>query len=389
MGLWTAARKRPLSLVSVLHPGQGDVLGVFEVAQAEGHEEVLFGSDPVSGLRTIIAIHSTALGPALGGTRFYPYATEDEALTDVLRLAKGMTYKSAAAGLDLGGGKAVIIGDPRTDKTERLLRAYARVIDSLGGRYVTAEDVGTTTEDMITISRETKHVSGLPAEYGGSGDPSPATATGVLSAIRATARHLWGDDDLTGRRFAIQGVGKVGGSLAELLVKSGASIVVSDTYQPAVDHAVAAYGATAVGVGDIYDVECDLFAPCALGASFTADTIPRLRCEAIAGSANNQLETTADADRLIERGITYVPDFIVNAGGVINIQEELHGSYSWERAAHALEGIGESVTKVLTRAAADDTTPVIAARRIAEDRIEAVGGLRLRRRPGEPTSPSN
>ncbi|NNC74639.1 MAG: Glu/Leu/Phe/Val dehydrogenase [Acidimicrobiia bacterium] len=364
-------------------------MGVFEVAQAEGHEEVLFGSDPESGLRTIIAIHSTALGPALGGTRFYPYASEDEALTDVLRLAKGMTYKSAAAGLDLGGGKAVIIGDPRTDKTERMLRAYARVIDSLGGRYVTAEDVGTTTDDMITISRETKHVSGLPAEYGGSGDPSPATATGVLAAIRATARHLWGDDDLSGRRIAIQGVGKVGSSLAEQLVKSGASVIVTDTYKPAVDHAVSAYGAKAVGIDEIYDVECDLFAPCALGASFNESTIPRLRCEAIAGSANNQLATTADADRLIERGITYVPDFIVNAGGVINIQEELHGSYSWERAARALEGIGDAVTRVLTRAQAEGATPVIAARHIAEERIESVGGLRLRRRPGEPTSPTN
>ena len=359
-------------------------MGVFEAIGVAGqgdteHEEVLFASDPVSGLKTIIAIHSTALGPALGGTRFFAYPTEEDALADVLRLSRAMSYKAAAAGLDLGGGKAVIIGDPAQIKTERLLRAYGRTVDSLGGRYITAEDVGTTVADMMTIARETKWVTGVPAAVGGSDDPSPATARGVMAAILTVAERLWGTGDLTGRTVAVQGVGKVGSSLVERLTKAGAATVVTDVNEAALAHVAAAYGSRVVGLDDIFDVECDVFAPCALGGPISRDTIPRLSCAAVVGSANNQLAKPEDADRLLERGILYAPDFVVNAGGIINITEELRG-YSWERAAHAVDGIGTALSTILDRADADGINPHIAAERVARERIAAIGSLRVRRR---------
>ncbi len=353
-------------------------MGVFDAIGTDTHEEVLFGYDHVSGLRTIIAIHSSALGPALGGTRFYPYASEEQALEDVLRLSRGMTYKSAAAGLDLGGGKAVIIGDPRTMKTERLLRAYGNIIDSLDGRYITAEDVGTTPTDMAMISRETQWVAGLPAELGGSGDPSPATARGVINAMRAVADHLWGTEDLHERHVAVQGVGKVGANLVERLAKAGATTTVTDVDDDALRLVAESFGSNIVGLNDIYDVECDIFAPCALGASLNAETIPRLRCAAIVGSANNQLATDGDADRLAEAGILYAPDFVVNAGGIINVAVGI-GGYEVRRAATAIDNIQVAVSDVLTAAKEHGINPHDAAVRVAQERIDQIGTLRRHR----------
>lgn len=356
-------------------------MGVFEAIGADTHEQVVFGNDPASGLKTIVAIHSTALGPAIGGTRFFPYKSDEAALHDVLRLSRGMSYKSAAAGLDYGGGKAVIIGDPREHKTELLLRAYGRVVNSLGGRYVTAEDVGTSPADMAIISRETRHVVGLPLTHHGSGDPSPATARGVMAAVAAVATRLWGDEDITGKHFAVQGVGKVGMNLVERLVKDGASVTVSDVDKEALGLAAEQYGATIVGLDDIFDVECDVFAPCAMGASLSESTIPRLKCEAVIGSANNQLATPEDADRLAARGITYAPDFVVNAGGVINISHEESG-YDWQRAAAAVDGIREAVADIFAIADSDGVNPVEAAIKRAKARIETIGGLNTRLTPG-------
>ena len=356
-------------------------MGVFESIGTESHEEVLFGQDPASGLRTIVAIHNTALGPAFGGTRFYPYQSEEDALIDVLRLSKGMTLKSAAAGLDLGGGKAVIIGDPQTMGTERLFRAYGRVVDSLGGRYITAEDVGTTPENMAIIARESNWVTGLPSVEGGSGDPSPATARGVLAAMREIANRLWNTRDLAGKKVAIQGVGKVGMDLLRRLTEAGVETVVADVHQDAVTEAVESYGSKAVAVDEIHGIDCDIFAPCALGACLSESTIARLRCEAVVGSANNQLAIDDDANLLVGRGILYAPDFVVNAGGVINIHVEMEG-YDVERAGMRIDAISDSINRVLDAAEKNGVNPHVAAVRIAEERIQDVGSLRLDRRPG-------
>ena len=355
-------------------------MGVFDAIGDAGHEEVLFGTDSESGLRAIIAVHSTTLGPALGGTRFYPYANEQAALDDVLRLSRAMTYKAAAAGLDLGGGKAVIIGDPAELKSERLLRAYGRLVDSLGGRYITAEDVGTTTSDMVTISRETRWVTGIPVAFGGSDDPSPATARGVMAAMEVVADRLWGSPDLAGRTVAVQGVGKVGSDLVHRLAKAGADTIVADVNEAACRDMEARYGSRVVSVDDIIEADCDILAPCALGGVINSATIPRLRCAAVVGSANNQLaDPSNDADALADRGILYAPDFVVNAGGIINITEELRG-YSVERAAIAVDGIAAAVAHILDTADARGINPNSAAEQVARERIESIGALRLRRR---------
>ena len=357
-------------------------LGVFEAIGNESHEEVLFGVDHESGLRTIIAIHDTSLGPALGGTRFYPYADEEAALRDVLRLSKGMTMKSAAAGLDLGGGKAVIIGDPTTLRSEQLIRAYGRVVDSLGGRYVTAADVGTTTDDMVLIGEETPWVSGLPFAQGGSGDPSPATARGVMASFRAIGERLWESTDLAGRRVAVQGVGKVGMDLVRRLTEAGAETVVTDTNTESVAFAVETYGSKAVALNEIYDVECDIFSPCALGATLNGETIPRLRCVAIAGCANNQLAIDGDIDLIVDRGILYAPDFVVNAGGVINIAAE-NGGYSAERAGEMVDRIHDNLVVVFEAADSDGLNTHDAAVRFAQRRIDQAGESRFRQRSSE------
>jgi leucine dehydrogenase len=356
-------------------------MGVFSQVAETGHEQVLFGHDPKSGLRTIIAIHSTALGPALGGTRFYPYENEEQALWDVLRLSRGMTLKAAAAGLDLGGGKAVIIGDPRQDKNERLWRAYGRMVDSLNGRYITAEDVGTTAQDLAMVRRETRWAAGVPVEEGGSGDPSPATAKGLLAAIKALARFRWGSPDLDGRRIAVQGVGKVGYYFTELLMKEGVEVIVTDVYEPAVAHTVENFGVKAVGPDEIMTVDCDVFAPCALGAILNEESIPKLNCDAVVGAANNQLEKEEDALLLAERGILYAPDFLVNAGGLINVFEELQG-YSEQRAMHHVNAIGGRTLEVLVASKERGVMPQEAAMQLADERIAAISDLRRLSRGG-------
>ncbi len=354
---------------------------VFDEVAKEGHEQILYGFDKVSGLKTIIAIHSTALGPALGGTRFFPYESEDDALEDVLRLSKGMTYKAATAGLDLGGGKAVIIGDPRTDKSERLLRAYGRIVDSLQGRYITAEDVGTTTTDMDIVRRETKWALGNSLAEGGAGDPSPVTARGLYAATRAVCQMLWGSPEVGGRRFAVQGVGKVGSAFVQLLVENRAEVIVSDAYEAAIESAVETYGVKSLEPDEILSVDCDILSPCALGASINEETIPNLNCQAIVGCANNQLATDEDADRLMDREILYAPDFVVNAGGLINVHDELLG-YSRTRALHRVDAIYDATTKILETAESLGVTPNDAAMKVAEERIQTIGDLRRFRRSG-------
>ena len=346
---------------------------VWELIGSE-YEEVVFCHDASSGLRAIVAIHSTALGPALGGTRFYPYRSGDDALVDVLRLAKGMTYKSALAGLDLGGGKAVIIGDPATMKTEALMRAYARFVDSLGGRYLTAEDVGTTQADMDLIARETRCVTGTSPLLGGSGDPSEATARGVYWAMRATAGHLEGGSDLVGLHVVVSGVGKVGSGLVKLLLADGAKVTVADVSQAAIDR-LGEKDVSRVAPEEAHRTPCDIFAPCALGAVLNSRTIPELNCRAVVGAANNQLETDDDSKALSSRGIVYVPDFLVNAGGVINIADELIG-YHRERALDSVKRIADTTSKILAAAASGSKTTVQAATELAEARVQSVSAVR-------------
>ncbi len=344
------------------------LLGVFDSVGHEQHESVHFGVDDSAGLKAIVAIHSTVLGPSLGGTRFYPYGSEAKALTDVLRLSKSMTYKAACAGLNQGGGKAVIIGDPSTLASPDLFRAYGSFIDGLAGRYITAEDVGTTVADMEIVATRTKYVRGLSIELGGRGDPSPATARGVLVAQRAVATLLWGSQDLSGRRVAIKGVGKVGMALARLLHGAGAEVVVADVNERATEFAAAAYGAKVAPVDEIHQIPCDIFAPCALGGDLSEATIPDMRCTAIAGSANNQLATEADGDRLKDASILYAPDFVVNAGGIINIAAE-EGGYSQEKADQMVDAIFDNLTEILLAAERLGISTHRAAERVAEERI--------------------
>lgn len=357
-------------------------MDVFDRIGADDYEQVVFCHDRGSGLRAIVAVHSTRLGPALGGTRFYPYASEAEGLEDVLRLARGMTYKAAAAGLDLGGGKAVIFGDPNRDKTEALLRAYARHVDALGGRYLTAEDVGTTQDDMDIVRRETRFVTGVSRDLGGSGDPSEATAYGVMWAMKAVARHLWGDTALAGRHVALAGVGKVGRALLGHLAGERARVTVADVTPAAVEWAMTAFGAEAAPVEKIHAVECDIYAPCAMGGILGAGTIPELRCAAVVGSANNQLADTAAAGLLARAGVLYAPDFVANAGGLINIAEELApGGYHPELAQAAVRRIFDTLTSVLQAAEAGGVTTAEAADRRAEHRIAALSAVHQIRPP--------
>lgn len=340
-----------------------------------GCEQVSFAHDPATGLRAIIAVHSTVLGPAVGGTRFLPYRTEAEAVTDVCRLARGMTLKHAVSGLAAGGGKAVIIGDPSLVRTDALMRAYGRAIDALGGRYLTAEDVGTTQDDMDLLRSVTPHVTGASEHLGGSGDPSPATAWGVMSALGSVGRHVWGDEDLGGRHVVVSGVGKVGSDLVDHLIAAGARVTIADIRPAAVAAVLQRHPQVEVVEPErALTVECDVLSPCALGAILDATSIPQLRARAICGCANNQLAEPADGDRLAARGILYAPDFVVNAGGVINIAEERRPDglpYDRDRARAAVAAIGATLDQVLARAEADGVTPAEAAERVAEDRLAA------------------
>lgn len=344
-------------------------MNTLENMQAAGHEQVTFFQDEKTGLKAIVAIHSTVLGPALGGCRVWPYESEAAALNDVLRLSRAMTYKNSAMGLPLGGGKAVIIADSTVDKTPALFEAFGRAVDRLGGHYITAQDVGTAPEDMVAIRRQTQWVAGLPKT---SGDPSPATAFGVYSGLKAALKHAFGSDDLKGRRVAVQGLGAVGMSLAERLFADGAQLVVADIAQKRIDQAVNDLGARAVTSDEIYDVDCDVFAPCALGAVINDDTIPRLTAKVVAGSANNQLAEARHGDALKARGIVYAPDFIINGGGVINVSDELQpGGYNRERAYALVGDIGNKVARALALADERGISTDAAAVMMAEERLQA------------------
>ncbi|MTD52746.1 Glu/Leu/Phe/Val family dehydrogenase [Amycolatopsis pithecellobii] len=349
--------------------------GIF--GRESGHEQVVFCQDEPSGLKAIFAIYSTALGPALGGTRFYPYASEDDAIADVLALSKGMAYKNALAGLDLGGGKAVIIGDPATVKTEALLRAYGRFVQSLSGRYITACDVGTYVQDMDVVARETRFVTGRSPDDGGAGDSSVLTAFGVFQGIRACASYRWGTTDLTGRRVGVSGVGKVGHILVEHLVEAGAQVVISDVSPAAIERVLAAHPDVdvATDADELIATTLDVFAPCALGGALNDRTVPKLRAEVVCGAANNQLATPDIEKQLVDRGILYAPDYLVNAGGVIQVSDELHG-FDFARAKRKATAIFDTTRDVFALADTEGVPPATAADRLAERRMSEVGRLR-------------
>ncbi|ERN52999.1 branched-chain amino acid dehydrogenase [Alkalihalophilus marmarensis] len=342
---------------------------LFKDMEFHDYEQVVVCQDKLSGLKAIIAIHDTTLGPALGGTRMWMYDTEADAFEDALRLARGMTYKNAAAGLNLGGGKTVIIGDPRKDKNEEMFRAFGRYIQGLNGRYITAEDVGTTVQDMDIIHDETDYVTGISPAFGSSGNPSPVTAYGVYVGMKAAAKEAFGTDDLAGKTVAVQGVGNVSYNLCRHLHEEGANLIVTDIHKESVERAVNDFGAKAVDVNDIYGVDCDIFAPCALGAIINDQTIPQLRAKVIAGAANNQLKEERHGNLIHEMGIAYAPDYVINAGGVINVADELNG-YNRDRAMKKVEGIYDNVAKVFEIAKRDHLPTYKAADRMAEERIE-------------------
>lgn len=346
---------------------------LFNGIDSGGHEQVVVCSRPELGLKAIIAIHNTTLGPALGGTRMWSYKNESEAMRDVLRLSRGMTYKAAISGLNLGGGKAVIIGDPYKDKNERLFRAFGRFVDGLAGRYITAEDVGMSEQDMEWIYSETKYVTGIPKAMGGSGDPSPVTAYGVYMGMKSAAKNAYGCDSLKGKRIAIQGAGNVASNLARYIAKENATLYITDIYREKAEKIAAECSATYVDPDAIYGLNVDIFSPCALGGVVNDDTLPVLTCDIVAGGANNILEDEkVHADRLKERGIIYAPDYVINAGGIINISSELEG-YNEELAMRKTGRIYDTVTDILNYAYSHNITTVEASNRLAEERIESVG----------------
>ena len=353
-------------------------ISIFERAAQMGHEQVVFCHDEPTGLKAIIGIHNTTLGPALGGTRFWNYVSEEEAAIDVLRLSRGMTYKSAVSGLNLGGGKAVIIGDPVHLKNEAFLRRFGKFVNNLGGKYITAEDMNMKTRDMEYIGMETKYVTGLPMELGGSGDPSPVTAYGVFMGMKAAAKKAFGSDSLTGKKVAVEGVGQVGMYLVEHLAKENARIYVSDINKARLKQVAKEHGATIIDANKLYDLDVDIYAPCAMGATINDASLKRLKCAVIAGAANNQLEKEAEHGQLlIDKGITYAPDFVINAGGVINISSELSGSYNKEVAFSWTEKIYDTTQSIFTKAENEKTHTQKAAMLLAEERIEQVGRIKL------------
>lgn len=354
--------------------------GIFATLAEMGHEQVVFCSDDATGLKAIIAIHNTVLGPALGGTRMWNYATEAEALNDVLRLSRGMTFKAAISGINLGGGKAVIIGDAQKLKSEAFLRRFGKFVNSLNGKYITAEDVNMKTSDMEYIHMETKHVTGLPESMGGGGDPSPVTAYGVYLGMKAAAHKAFGSDSLTKRKIAVQGVGQVGMHLVEHLVKENAEVFITDINDQKAKSLASSLGVKGVSQEEIYDLDVDIFSPCALGAVINDETIGRLKCSVIAGAANNQLK---DEQRhgymLVDHGIVYAPDFLINAGGLINVYNEYSGNYNRARVMEQADKIYDTCTKILDLASAEKISSQEAAIRMAENRIEQIGKIRMSR----------
>ncbi len=350
---------------------------IFENLQKRDHEQVVFCSDKQSGLKAIIAIHNTKLGPALGGTRMWTYATDDEALNDALRLSRGMTYKAAVAGLNLGGGKAVIIGDPNKDKTEAMFRAFGRFVEGLAGRYITAEDVGTDVRDMEYVRMETKYVTGIDRALGGSGDPSPVTAFGVYMGMKASMKELTGSDSLKNKKVAVQGAGHVAQYLCEHLAKEGAKIYLSDIFPEKVKRVADKVKAEIISPETIYEVDADVFCPCALGAIVNDETIHKFKCKIIAGGANNQLaEELKHGQMLIEKGILYAPDYAINAGGLINVSNELEG-YSQERALKHAEGIYDTMLKIYAISKKENIPTYEASNHLAEQRIEAISRMKM------------
>lgn len=362
-------------------------MGTFEVIAKHGdHEQIVFCNDPNVGLKAIVAIHNSALGPALGGTRMWNYQSEEEALIDVLRLSKGMTYKAAAAGLNLGGGKAVIIGDSKTQKSEGLFRAFGQFINSLNGKYITAEDVGTSVKDMEYIYMETPWVTGIPSGFGGSGDPSPYTAHGVFMGMKAAAKEKLGTDSLKGMRVAVQGLGNVGSNLVKYLSEEGAQVIVTDLDSARVKTHQEMYKAQAVGTDQILFTDCDILAPCAMGAVINDQSITKLKCKVVCGGANNQLAEPRHGDQLRELGILYAPDYVVNAGGLMNVFVELEG-YSHERAFEKTRRVYDNVAKVFEIAKRDNIGSHTAADRMAEERVATIGRLK-QRHPGKSSNRS-
>jgi leucine dehydrogenase len=338
------------------------------------HEQLLFCNDNATGLKAIIAVHNTVLGPALGGTRMWMYNTEMEALNDVLRLSRGMTYKNSISGLNLGGGKAVIIGNSRTDKSEALMRRFGKFVNSLGGKYITAEDVGISPQDMVWVNMETDHVVGLP---GKSGDPSPVTAYGVYMGMKAAAKAQYGTDSLSGRKIAVQGVGHVGEYLVKHLAAEGAHVYISDIHEDTLKRVATNYKAHVVGLDEIYDVDMDIYAPCALGATVNDDTLGRLKCSIIAGAANNQLKQEAvHGKAVMDKGIIYAPDFALNAGGVINCYSEVKG-LSAEWAMGKAEDIYGTIASIISRSKEENVPTYQIANKLAEERIMAIGNVKL------------
>lgn len=344
----------------------------FDKIQSDGFEQIVYCHDPKVGLRAIISLHSTVLGPATGGCRMWNYASEEEALTDVLRLSKGMSYKASVAGLNWGGGKAVILGDPKTKKTPLLLERYGEFVERLGGHYITAKDVGIGADDLRIMKRKTHHILGIDGEPGSSGDPSPATAWGVYHGMRACARFAYQANSLKGLTIALQGLGSVSYYLLEHLYADGAKVVGCDIDPTMVNRAVQKYGIEVVSPDAIYDVKCDIFAPSALGASITSQTLPRIQAKVIAGAANNQLATPEQGYEVMRRGIVYAPDYVINAGGLMNIYHEdpVRGGYNKAKAFDHVAEIGPKIQMILERAAHDRLPTHLVADQIAEDRIQ-------------------
>lgn len=347
---------------------------VIERMSKYNHEQLLFCNDNATGLKAIIAVHNTTLGPALGGTRMWAYNNELEALTDVLRLSRGMTYKNSISGLNLGGGKAVIIGNARTDKSEALMRRFGKFVNSLAGKYITAEDVGISTADMSWVNMETNHVVGLP---GKSGDPSPVTAYGVYMGMKAAAKLQFGSDSLAGKKIAVQGVGHVGEYLVNHLAEENAEIFISDIHEETLTKVSKKYGAKVVGLNDIYSIDMDIYAPCALGATVNDETLAQLKCSIIAGAANNQLKDELIHGEIVrDKGIMYIPDFMINAGGVINCYAEVKG-FSAEWAMSKAEEIYNRTINIVNRSKENQVPTYKIANTMAEERIAEIGNIKL------------
>ena len=342
---------------------------IMEIMTEMSHEQVVFCQDKETGLKAIIAIHDTTLGPALGGTRMWNYNNEADALKDVLRLSRGMTFKAAITGLALGGGKAVIIGDARTQKNEALMRKFGEFVDSLSGRYITAEDVGMSTEDMEHVKMETNHVTGIPVEMGGSGDPSPVTAYGVYMGMKASAKFKWGNDDLKDKKVLVQGIGHVGENVVKHLIEEGAIVLINDINEDNLNRVSEKYNCEIITGNSIYDLDIDVYSPCALGATLNDITIPQLKCAIVAGAANNQLEDEVKHGQDLKNlNIVYAPDFLINAGGLINVYSEL-SVYNRERALDQTRKIYDTTLEILVKAESENITTHQAALQLAEERL--------------------